>query len=256
MATDRPRRQAVKSRQLLQGGKEKPRTRGWSPGGKTNLRASQGLTCFRGDLARSQAAQCPTRFAPVAFSHPTSSHAPPRRQAVSSGAHLRPWMRPFTPEMNFSSWIMRPANFPDSRGSSGGGIAARRAARHRLRRLPAEHHPPALPGHTPQPSVRKGQSKPGWDRLHGAIISFSFFEAVWVFVAGEREGGGAPVQLPFSTPCDSLTLGCTRIEFFVYPLHTTSSSSIQNDRANCRIHIDRLEATRPFSLSYYCIAMG
>lgn len=49
-------------------GKEK-RTRGWSPGRRQFTR-SQGLTCFRGDLARSQAAQCPTRFAPVAFPIP------------------------------------------------------------------------------------------------------------------------------------------------------------------------------------------
>ena len=144
---------------------------------------------------------------------------------------------------------MPSANFPGSQSSSGGGIAARRVARHRLRRWPAEHHPPTFPGHTPQPSVRKGQSKPGWiGCMAQSFLSHS--RGCLGLSQGVRS-----VQLPFRLPCDSGNLLCpTCIErsTLCFPAHHKLQLN-SNARANCRIDIDtigRLEATRPSKLLY------
>lgn len=85
VATVRPRQPGVNSRQLLQGGKKRGHAGGAQ--GEDKFTRCQGLTCFRGDLARSQAAQCPTRFAPVAF--PIPLHPMPSKMKVFSSGRMR-----------------------------------------------------------------------------------------------------------------------------------------------------------------------
>lgn len=79
----------------------------------------------------------------------------------------------------------------------------------------------------PHPSAeRQKRAKQTWmDRLHGAIISFSFSRLSGFVIGG---GGLYSVQLAFfKLPCDSGNFAHALNDQLFVSLHTTSSSSIQ-----------------------------